>query len=48
MLERLQQRTEGFPDPRSTGSRHVGLADDIDFAYILDSILDHAETLMAA
>jgi hypothetical protein len=28
--------------------RYIGFADDIDFDYILDSILDHAETLIDA
>jgi AcrR family transcriptional regulator len=48
VLERLQERTESFPAQRTTGTRYIGFADDIDFGYILDSILDHAETLMAA
>jgi AcrR family transcriptional regulator len=29
-------------------NRYIGFADEIDFDYILDSILDHAETLIAA
>jgi AcrR family transcriptional regulator len=38
VLERLQEKT--LP------GRGVGFADDIDFDYILDSILDHAEHLI--
>ena len=46
VLQRVQQKTEGFPAQRGDGNRYIGFADDIDFAYILDSILDHAETLI--
>jgi len=46
VLHRLQQKTEGFPAQRDDGNRYIGFADDIDFNYILDSILDHAETLI--
>jgi hypothetical protein len=35
VLERLQNKT--------MAGRRIGFADDIDFDYILDSILDHAE-----
>jgi AcrR family transcriptional regulator len=45
VLQRLQQKTQGFPAQHSDGNRYIGLADDIDFDYILDSILDHAEYL---
>ncbi|KKW66053.1 TetR family transcriptional regulator [Mycolicibacterium elephantis] len=48
VLERLQERTEGFPAQRTDGGRYIGFADDIDFGYILDSILDHAEAIIAA
>jgi AcrR family transcriptional regulator len=48
VLERLQEKTEGFPTERSDGGRYIGLADAIDFDYILDSILDHAQTLIDA
>lgn len=48
VLERLQERTEGFPAQRADGGRYIGFADDIDFGYILDSILDHAEAVIAA
>lgn len=48
VLARLQQKTEGFPAQRDGANRYIGLADDIDFDYILDSILDHAEHLMAS
>ncbi|KUI20560.1 TetR family transcriptional regulator [Mycobacterium sp. GA-1285] len=48
VLERLQERTEGFPAQRDDGGRYIGFADDIDFGYILDSILDHAESIIAA
>ncbi|KUI43788.1 TetR family transcriptional regulator [Mycobacterium sp. IS-1590] len=48
VLERLQDRTEGFPAQRADGGRYIGFADDIDFGYILDSILDHAEAIIAA
>ena len=40
VLERLQTKT--MP------GRGVGFADDIDFDYVLDSILDHTEALIAA
>jgi AcrR family transcriptional regulator len=46
VLQRLQQKTEGFPAQRGDGNRYIGFADDIDFDYILDSILDHAEDLI--
>jgi AcrR family transcriptional regulator len=46
VLQRLQQKTEGSPAQRGDGNRYIGFADDIDFDYILDSILDHAETLI--
>ena len=46
VLQRLEQKTEGFPARRSDGNRYVGFADDIDFDYILDSILDHAGYLI--
>ena len=46
VLQRVQQKTEGFPAQRGDGNRFIGFADDIDFAYILESILDHAETLI--
>ena len=45
VLQRLQQKTEGFP-AQHDGNRYIGFADDIDFDYILDSILDHAEDLI--
>lgn len=48
VLQRLQDRTEGFPSQRTGAARYIGFADDVDFGYLLDSILDHAETLMAA
>jgi len=47
VLQRLQQKTEGFPAQRSDGIRYIGFADDIDFDYILDSILDHAQELIS-
>ncbi|HEX2212478.1 MAG TPA: TetR family transcriptional regulator [Mycobacterium sp.] len=47
VLGRLQDRTEGFPAQRATG-RYIGFADDVDFDYILESILDHAEALIGA
>jgi hypothetical protein len=31
----------------SVAGRGIGFADDIDFDYILESILDHAESLIA-
>jgi AcrR family transcriptional regulator len=46
VLQRLQDKTEGFPVQRE--NRYIGFADEIDFDYILDSILDHAENLMCA
>ncbi|SEH88043.1 regulatory protein, tetR family [Mycolicibacterium rutilum] len=48
VLERLQERTEGFPAQRDDGGRYIAFADDIDFGYILDSILDHAEDIIRA
>jgi hypothetical protein len=39
VLERLQTKT--------VPGRGIGFADDIDFDYILDSILDNAEALIA-
>src|SRR4029077_8610851 len=47
VLQRLQQKTEGFPAQRSNGNRYIGFADDIDFDYILDSILDRAQHLIS-
>ena len=47
VLQRLQQKTEGFPAQRGNGNRYIGFADDIDFDYILDSILDHAQHLLS-
>jgi len=47
VMQRLQEKTEGFPAQRD-GNRYIGFADDIDFDYILESILDHAEDLIAA
>jgi AcrR family transcriptional regulator len=46
VLERIQEKTEGFPAQGANGSRYIGFADDIDFDFILESILDHAETLI--
>ncbi len=46
VLERLQEKIEGFPVQGEKGGRYIGFADDIDFDYILESILDHAETLI--
>ena len=46
VLERIQDKTEGFPVQRPNGKRYIGFADDIDYDYILDSILDHAQTLI--
>jgi AcrR family transcriptional regulator len=46
VLQRLQHKTEGFPAQRND-HRYIGFADDIDFDYILDSILDHAEYLIS-
>ena len=48
VLERIQAKSEGCPAPRAHGKRYIGFADDIDFEYILESILDHAETLIAS
>ncbi|OBK80406.1 TetR family transcriptional regulator [Mycobacterium sp. 1164985.4] len=48
VLERLQERTEGFPAQRDDGGRYIGFADDTDFGFILDSILEHAEAIIAA
>ena len=48
VLERIQDKTEGFPVQRSNGKRYIGFADDIDYDYILESILDHAQTLIEA
>jgi AcrR family transcriptional regulator len=45
VLQRLQQKTEGFPAQRDR-NRYIGLADEIDFDYILDSILEHAAQLI--
>jgi AcrR family transcriptional regulator len=47
VLERIQEKTEGFPAQR-TDNRYIGFADDIDYDYILESILDHAEALIDA
>jgi len=46
VLERIQAKTEGFPAQRPKGQRYIGFADDIDYEYILESILDHAQTLI--
>jgi AcrR family transcriptional regulator len=48
VLERVQQKTGALPPQRSNGKRYIGFADDIDFDYILESILDHAQTLIDA
>lgn len=48
VLERIQDKTEGFPVQRPNGKRYIGFADDIDYDYILESILDHAQTLIDA
>ena len=48
VLQRIQDKTEEFPAQRDTANRYIGLADEIDFDYILDSILGHAETLIHA
>lgn len=45
VLQRLQDKTEGFPAQRE--NRYIGLADEVDFDYILDSILDHAADLIS-
>ena len=42
-MERIQDKTEGFPVQRSNGKRYIGFADDIDYDYILESILDHID-----
>jgi AcrR family transcriptional regulator len=44
VLQRLQDKTESFPAQRE--NRYIGFADEIDFDYILDSILEHAENLI--
>jgi AcrR family transcriptional regulator len=46
VLQRIQDKTEGFPAQRDSTNRYIGFADEIDFDYILDSILEHAETLI--
>jgi len=48
VLERIQDKAEDFPVQRSNGKRYIGFADDIDYDYILESILDHAQTLIDA
>ena len=49
MLQRLQQKTEGFPAQPSDGNRYMPeFADDIDSDYILDTILDHAGYLISS
>ncbi|HET6731999.1 TetR/AcrR family transcriptional regulator [Mycobacterium sp.] len=48
ILQRIQDKTEGFPAQRDSANRYIGFADEIDFDYILDSILDHAEALILA
>jgi len=48
VLERIQDKTEGFPVQRPNSKRYIGFADDIDYDYILESILDHAQTLIDA
>jgi AcrR family transcriptional regulator len=45
VLQRLQRKTDGFPTQRAD-NRYIGFADEVDFHYILDSILDHAEELI--
>jgi len=45
VLQRLQRKTDGFPTQRAD-NRCIGFADEVDFDYILDSILDHAEELI--
>jgi AcrR family transcriptional regulator len=45
VLQRLQRKTDGFPTQRAD-NRWIGFADEVDFDYILDSILDHAEELI--
>jgi AcrR family transcriptional regulator len=48
VLQRVQEKTEEFPAQREAGNRYIGFADNIDFDYILESILDHAEELIEA
>jgi AcrR family transcriptional regulator len=49
VLERLQEKKmAGYSQLSGTRNRGIGFADDIDFDYILDSILDHAENLIEA
>ena len=48
VLERIQDKAEDFPVQRPNGKRYIGFADDIDYDYILESILDHAQTLIDA
>jgi AcrR family transcriptional regulator len=48
VLERIQEKTDGFPAQPESGTRYIGFADDIDYEYILESILDHAQTLIDA
>lgn len=48
VLERIQDKTEGFPVQCPNGKRYIGFADDIDYDYILESILDYAQTLIDA
>jgi len=48
VLERIQDKADDFPVQRSNGKRYIGFADDIDYDYILESILDHAQTLIDA
>lgn len=48
VLERVQQKTEGFPAHCQSGARYIGFADDIDYDYILESILEHAERAISA
>jgi AcrR family transcriptional regulator len=48
VLERIQQKTDWFPPRGRNGHRYIGFADDIDFDYIPDSILDHALALIDA
>ncbi|WP_006245585.1 TetR/AcrR family transcriptional regulator [Mycolicibacterium tusciae] len=46
VLQRIQDKTESFTAQPSNGQRYIGFADDIDYDYVLDSILDHAQTLI--
>lgn len=46
VLERIQDKTEGFGAQRPNSKRYIGFADDIDYEYILERILDHAQTLI--